>query len=47
MKSRDKCPSWDYPILHGRVERESSVGRGRNGYDGFLGRVRRGGQRYS
>ena len=47
MKSRYKFPSWDYPILHDRVERGSSVERGRNGYDGFLGRVRRVGQRYS
>lgn len=47
MKGRYKFPSWDYPILHGRVERGSSVGQGRNGYDGFLGRVQQGGQRYS
>ena len=47
MKSRYKFPSWDYPTLHGRVERGSSVGLGRIGYDEFLGHVRRGGQRYS
>lgn len=47
MKGQDKFPKWDYPIPNDRVERGSSVGLGQNGYDGFLGRVRRVGQRYS